>query len=174
MTAIRARRNPLVGYDAGASQGYDMKTRHEVLIDAPRNVVWAAFDDPDNMPRWQPTLRSLTPREGIPGQPGAVSELVYDENGREVRMVETITERREPDFMASIYTSQYGKTIIVNHFEDAGDGQTRWVVYANHLFKGMMKLMSLFYARSIRERTDSDLQRFKLLVESQQQSDADS
>ncbi len=143
-----------------------MKTRHEVLIDAPRNVVWALFDDPDNMPNWQPTLRSFTPKEGTPGQPGAVAELVYDEDGREVRMIETITERREPDFMAGIYTSRFGKTIVVNHFEDAGDDRTRWVVYANHFFKGMMKLMSIFFARSIRERTENDLERFKLLVES--------
>lgn len=142
-----------------------MKTRHEVLIDAPRDVVWALFDDPESMPDWQPTLRSITPKEGTPGQPGAVAELVYDENGREVRMIETITERREPDFTACIYTSRFGKTIIVNHFEDAGD-QTRWVVYANHFFKGMMKLMSIFFAKSIRERTENDLQRFKLLVES--------
>ncbi len=143
-----------------------MKTRHEVLIDAPRAAVWAAFDDPDNMPRWQPTLKSFTRKAGTPGQPGTVSELVYDENGREVRMTETITERREPDFMAGIYTSNYGKTIIVNHFEDAGNNQTRWVVYANHMFKGMMKLMSLFFAKSIRNRTERDLERFKLLVES--------
>ncbi len=143
-----------------------MKTRHEVLIDAPRDVVWATFDDPDNMSKWQPTLTSFTPREGTPGQPGAVSELIYEEKGREVRMTETITERREPDFMAGVYTSEFGKTIIVNHFEDTGDNQTRWIVYANHFFKGMMRLMSIFFARSIRERTENDLERFKLLVES--------
>ena len=144
-----------------------MKTRHEVLIDAPRATVWAAFDDPDNMPRWQSTLKSFTPKSGTPGQPGAVSELVYDEKGRDIEMTETITERREPDFMAGIYTSKFGKTIIVNHFEDAGENQTRWVVYANHMFRGLKKLMSVFFANSIRNRTENDLERFKLLVESQ-------
>jgi len=98
----------------------------------------------------------------------AIAELVYDENGREIRMTETITERREPDFMAGVYTTQWGKTIIVNHFEDAGDSKTRWVVYANHFFKGMMKLLIIFFARSIRRRTEDDLQRFELLVESEQ------
>ncbi len=144
-----------------------MKTRHEILIDAPREVVWAAFDNPDNMPRWQPSLKSFQSTAGTPGQPGAIAELVYDENGRDIHMTETITERREPDFMAGVYTTQWGKTVIVNHFEDAGDGKTRWVVYANHFFKGLMKLMSIFFAGSIRERTENDLQRFKLLVESE-------
>ena len=145
-----------------------MKTRHEVLIEAPREVVWAAFDDPGNMLRWQPTLKSCTPQSGTPGEPGATTSLVYDENGREVHMTETIAERREPDFLASVYMSDRGKTIVVNHFEVAGDGQTRWVMYANHSFKGLMKVMSVFRAGSIRQRADNDLQRFKLLVESEQ------
>lgn len=144
-----------------------MKTRHDIFIDAPLDVVWAAFDNRDNMARWQPNLREYAHRSGTPGKPGAVTELVYDEKGREIRMTETITERREPDFIAAVYTTDWGKTIVVNHFEDAGDGKTRWVVYANHFFKGMMKIMSVFSARSIRERTQNDLDRFKLLVESE-------
>ena len=148
-----------------------MKTRHDILIDAPRDVVWAAFDDPANMPRWQPTLAKYTHVSGTPGRPGAVAELVYDEKGREVRIAETITERREPDVMAGVYTSDWGKTIIVNHFEDAGDDKTRWVVYSNHFFNGMMKLLGLFFAGSIRKRTANDLERFKLLVESEREDE---
>ena len=144
-----------------------MKTRHEVLIDAPRDVVWAAFDNPDNMLRWHPTLKSFEPQSGTPGQPGAVTSLVYEENGREITMTETITERRAPDFLAGVYTSDWGKSIFVNHFEDAGEGRTRWIVYTNHFFRGMMKIMGIFSAGSIRNRTESDLQRFKLLVESE-------
>ena len=145
-----------------------MKTRHEVLIDAPIDVVWEDYDTTDNLLRWQPTLKSFTPQSGTPGEPGAVTSLIYDEKGGEVHMTETVTERREPDFLASIYTSDWGKTIIVNHFENAGDGRTRWVMYANHFFKGMMKVMSVFRAGAIRKRTENDLQRFKLLVESEQ------
>ncbi|MEE4162266.1 MAG: SRPBCC family protein [Woeseiaceae bacterium] len=143
-----------------------MKTRHDILIDAPHDIVWAAFDNRDNMRRWQPNLREYAHCSGTPGNPGAVTELVYDEKGREVRMTETITERREPDFIAAVYTTDWGKTIVVNHFEDAGDGKTRWVVYANHFFKGIMKVLGVFSAKSIRERTENDLQRFKLFVES--------
>ncbi len=147
-----------------------MKTRHEVLIDAPRAVVWAMLDDGDQLPRWQPGLKSLTRRSGTAGQPGAVSELVYVEGGRELRVTETITERREPEFIAAVYASRLGKTLVVNHFEDSGDEQTRWVIYANHRFRGLMRFMSVFSADAIRERTDNNLERFKLLVESETRS----
>ena len=143
-----------------------MKVTNEVTIDADRKTVWRVFDNPDNLSKWQPTLRSFTHRSGTPGQPGAVSEVVYDENGRDVVMTETMTERREPDFMAGSYDSSWSKAIIVNHFETIGDNQTRWAIYANHQFKGIFKVLGLFFRKSIVGRTEEWMQRFKLLVES--------
>ncbi len=144
-----------------------MKHRAELIIDAPRALVWQLFDGPDNMQRWQPTLASFEHRSGTPGQPGAVSELVYEENGRRVVMTETITERREADFIAGRYDSAFGTTEIVNVFEALDDGRTRWQVWCNFRFRGFMMLLSLFRGGSIRRRTDADLARFKLLAETE-------
>ncbi len=144
-----------------------MKYRKEVTIDADIQTVWNAFDCAENLSRWQPTLRSFTRKSGTPGQPGAVSEVVYEENGRTITMIETVTERREPHFMAGTYTSKYGTALIVNHFEMVGDDRTRWVSYTNHVFRGIMKIMAIFAHKSIRERVENDMQRFKLMVESQ-------
>lgn len=142
-----------------------MKTRNEIIIDADRATVWREFDNVDNLPRWQPQLKSFTHQSGIPGEPGAVSELVYDENGRDVRMTETMTEKREPDFMAGFYDSAWSKATIVNHFEVVDDNRTRWVMYANHQFKGFFRILGLFARKAICGRTDDWMQRFKLLVE---------
>ena len=147
-----------------------MKAKFEVIVDADRRTVWEAFDNPDNMPKWQPTLKSFTHKSGTPGEVGAVTELVYDENGRELVISEIVSERRQPDFMAGIYTTKGSKSVIVNYFETVNDNQTRWVSHANHNFSGFMKLMSPFFRKSICKRTENDLQRFKLLVESQQAS----
>jgi uncharacterized protein YndB with AHSA1/START domain len=144
-----------------------MKHKTEILIDADRATVWRIFDDPDNMPKWQPTLRSFKHKSGTPGQPDAVSELVYDENGREVVMTETITARREPSFLGGTYDSKWASIVIVNHFEETDTGQTRWVSNANCRFKGFMKIMALFMRKSICYRTDADMNRFKLLVETE-------
>lgn len=74
-----------------------MKMKYEAQIKAGRDLVWATFDNPDNISRWQPTLKSFVHQAG---QPGSVSELIYDENGRKVVMTETVTERREPQLPA--------------------------------------------------------------------------
>lgn len=81
-------------------------------------------------------------------------------------MTETITERREPDFMAGSYDSSWSKAIIVNHFEAIGENQTRWAIYANHQFKGIFRVFGPFRRKSIAGRTEEWMQRFKLLVES--------
>jgi uncharacterized protein YndB with AHSA1/START domain len=145
-----------------------MKFRHEIVIDVDQESVWTAFDDPGNMMAWQPALESYSRKSGRDGQPGAVAELVYDENGRSVKLIETITERREPHFMAGTYESDVGNALIVNHFEDAGDGRTRWVMYGNHSFRGIFRFLGLFFATAIRKRNADMMNNFKLFAETKQ------
>lgn len=143
-----------------------MKLNYEITIDAGIDKVWAAFDNADNMGRWQQNFHSCTPVSGPPGEPGSVAELIFDEKGKKVVLRETITERREPDFLAGSYESKHGTTIIVNHFEAIDASTTRWSSWCNFTFTGFMKFMSLFIGNVIRKRTEGDMQRFKLMVES--------
>ncbi len=93
-----------------------MKMKFETEINAGRELVWAIFNSPDKLSRWQPTLESFTHLAGDPGQPGAVSELVYNENGKKVTMTETVTERRKPHFMEVSYANDWATSLIFNHF----------------------------------------------------------
>ena len=147
-----------------------MKLKFETLIDAGLDTVWEAFDNPDNMVRWQQNLESFNHISGMPGQPGAVSELIYNEKGKKVVLKETITERRQPDFLAGTYESPMGNTLIVNHFEAVDENETRWTAWCNFTFQGFMKIMSLFVAGTIRKRTEADMERFKLMVETDRAS----
>lgn len=142
-----------------------MKHKTEIIIDADLATVWRMFDDTDNIMKWQPTLKSFTHQSGTPGQPDAVSELVYDENGRDVVMTETITARREPYFLGAIYESKWANVVIVNHFAETESGTTLWAMNLKYGFKGFMKIMALFMRKSICDRSDTDMNRFKLLVE---------
>ena len=129
-----------------------MKLKFEVLIDADPTAVWAAFDDSDRLQSWQPTLVSFTHRSGEPGHPDAISELVYEEKGRRIIMTETITEHRKPDFMAGIYESSQGTSLIVNTFEKVDERHTRWTAWHNMRFKGTAKLFAIFLQKSVRRR----------------------
>ena len=142
-----------------------MKHQSEVIIDAAIDAVWQAFDDPGNARRWQPTLDSVKHESGERGQPGAVSSLVYADGDV---VMQTVTERREPHFMAMSRESARGASIVVNHFEALDEGRTKWVVYRNMRFAGLAKLLAPFKMNAIAERFEDDMQRFKLMVESDQ------
>ena len=142
-----------------------MKLKFEIDIDANIDTVWKAFDDAEGLRRWQAGLRSRRQLSGTPGQPGAIAELEYGENGRAVTLTETVTENRAPDFRAAIYESPRGSTIVVSHFRSLDDRTTRWTSWANFRFRGVMKLMSIFTAGAIRRRTEDDMHRFKMMVE---------
>ena len=144
-----------------------VKISFEIIIDAKRADVWKIFDDAENLKRWQPALQTYTHISGDPAQSGAITELRYNENGREVLLTETILDRRPPDFLSGTYDSKWAHAVIVNHFNAIDDDTTQWTSYCNFRFKGFMKLLSIFVASSIRKRTNADMQRFKLLVETE-------
>ncbi len=143
-----------------------MKLNSEVTIDASLEEVWGAFEDVQNLARWQQNFVSYAQKSGAPGQPGSVAELTYEEKGKTVVLTETIAERREQDFLAASYRSRYGSTLIVNRFEAVTASTTRWTTWCNFKFGGIMKLMSVFAGKAIRMRMEGDMQRFKLMLES--------
>ena len=149
-----------------------MKQKFEITVDAGVDAVWAAFTNPDNMGRWVQNFKSITPKSGKPGQPGSTAEVVFDENGKEVVLTETVTERREKSFFAGDYESPHGKTHIVHHFEAVDDNTTRWTSWCRFTFSGFMKVFSIFMGGAIRKRTEGDMARFKLMVESDEASQA--
>lgn len=143
-----------------------MKEKFEIIIDANREALWASFVDPDRLGRWRQSLDSFDQKSGEPGQHGAVTEQVHRENGRRIVLTETITECREPDFLAATYESAQVSALIVNHFEPVDDHSTRWTAWCNIHFRGGMKFLSLFAAGPVRRRLQGDMERFKLMVES--------
>ncbi len=147
-----------------------MKLKAEVTIDADPATVWRYFDDADKLVEWQPGLTSVTHESGVPGQPDAVRKLHFQQ-GRQSRVeTEMVTARREPDFLAGTMDSESATAVVVNHFEKAGEDSTRWVTYWNYRFKGAARLTSLFTHKSVQERMEADMQRFKLLVETSESS----
>lgn len=76
-----------------------------------------------------------------------------------------ITDERRPAFIAGNYVTAGSTAVVVNHFEELGPKQTKWIVFANYRFKGAMRYLSFLGAGKIRSRTVANMERFKLFVE---------
>lgn len=143
-----------------------MKFKFELAINKSRAEVWKAFDNADNMKKWQPSLISFEPVSGIPGQPGAISKLKYSENNREFVLTEKITFRDEPKQFDGVYENEFSDNTIKNTFIEHGKDQTLWVMETEFLFKTfLMKIMGPLMKKSFVTRTQQDMQRFKEMVE---------
>lgn len=142
-----------------------MKYSMDITIDVPRERVVALFDDPANLPKWQPTLMSFEPLEGTPGQPGAKSRLKYDMNGRKVEMIETVTRRALPDEFAGTYEANGVWNSVDNRFTDEGS-RTHWVMETEFKLSGFMALIGLLMPGSFKNETRAMMERFKAFAES--------
>lgn len=145
-----------------------MKFRLEFPINKSRAEVWKAFDNVENMKKWQPSLVSFEPVSGTPGQPGAISKLTYNEGGREFELIEKITHRDEPISFDGVYENNFADNIIRNKFIEQGKDQTLWVMETEFKFKTLlMKIMGPLMKKNFVTRTQKDMERFKEMAEGQ-------
>jgi hypothetical protein len=144
-----------------------MKFKLELPIHKPRADVWKAFDNTENIKKWQPTLIKFEPVSGTPGQPGAISKLTYEEGGREFTLIEKITHRDEPSSFDGIYENNFTDNIVRNKFIEHGQHQTLWVTETEFRFKTLiMKIMGPMMKKNFIARTQKEMERFKEMAES--------
>ena len=98
-------------------------------------------------------------------------ELVFDNDGREIKAVATITEKREFETVSLTIDSESSFAKIVNRFEPAANHQTRWIFDIEYRFKGLYKIVSMFFRKSMRDRADDEMRNFKQLVENRSLDD---
>jgi len=143
-----------------------LKFKLELSINKPLAEVWKAFDNIENMKKWQPTLVKFEPISGISGQPGAVSKLTYEEGGREFTLIEKITHRDEPGSFDGVYENNFTDNTVRNKFIELGHNQTLWVMETEYRFKTLiMKVMGPLMKKKFFARTQKDMERFKEMAE---------
>ena len=144
-----------------------MKYTLEITLEKSRTDVWQAFDSTENLNKWQPSLKKFEHVSGTPGQPGAVSNLTYEENEREFALTEKIIFRDEPKQFDGVYENEFSDSFVKNTFTEKGENETLWVVETKFKFKTLpMKIMGPLMKRNFVRRTYRDMERFQEFVES--------
>lgn len=143
-----------------------MKFTLELPIRKSRTEVWQAFDNVENMKKWQPTLIKFENMSGTPGQPGALSILTYGEGKREFFLTEKITFRDEPERFDGMYENEFANNIVKNTFIANSENETLWKLETEFKFKTLiMKFVGPLMKNNYVKRTEKDMERFKKLAE---------
>lgn len=143
-----------------------MRYSISVEIKLPRDKVIDLFDNPANLYKWQPELKSFEHVSGEVGQPGAKSKLVYAMGKRDIEMIETIIERRLPEAFSGTYTAKGVHNIMVNKFEEHSNSKTIWKTENEFKFSGFMAIMSIFMNGAFKKQTLKTMNQFKEFAES--------
>ena len=145
-----------------------MKFTLELPIERSRAEVWKAFDNPENMKKWQPSLISFETISGTQGQPGAVSKLTYKEREREFSLMERVTYREEPHRLDGVYENDFADNAVRNTFIEQDTEHTLWRVETEFKFKTLfMRILGPIMKKNFVLRTQRDMKRFKELLENQ-------
>lgn len=142
----------------------------EISIPLARERVIELFSDPENLKKWQPSLKEYTLLQGAHGADGAKSKMLFEMNGGMVEMIETVEKNRLPEEFVAHYETQGVTNLVINRFVAASETVTQWVTVNHFEFKGLMALLALFMRTTFRKQTISDMERFRdFALESQQQ-----
>lgn len=141
------------------------KYQNEVIINAPRERVIELFDDPSNLKEWQQGFVSMELMKGTAGEVGSKHKLRYKMGKRDIDMVETITQNALPELFSATYEAKNVFNSIDNHFEDLGDGRTRYWTKNEFKLSGLMALMGGLFSGTFKKQSQKYLNDFKHFVE---------
>jgi len=140
-----------------------VKLRHESLLPRPRDAVVALFRDATLRPRWQPGLGDSRALDGVPGTPGARTELVVHLGGRPVVMIETLLDQSPPEHFSASYAAEGIVNVVHNRFARAGDATT-WVVESELSLPPLLVLLRPLLVPLFRQQFDAMVAGFRDLV----------
>lgn len=143
-----------------------MKFKTELLINKPRLEVWKFFSNRENIKLWQPTLTRIEPIGGIQGQPGAESNWIYEENGREFSLTEKVLHCEEPSRYESLFENAFASNTVNHLFVEQSSNGTLWITETEYGFKTvLMKLLGPFFKKNYAIRSQREMKRFKEVIE---------
>ena len=143
-----------------------MKYKLDLDLQKPLNDVWKAFNDVENLKKWQPSLVKVETISGVAGQVGAVSELTFSEGKREFTLTEKIIQREDPTRIEMLYENKFADNTVTHTFVEQEDGTTLWINETEYSFKTIvMKLMGPIMKGNFILRSRMEMNQFKELVE---------
>ena len=150
-----------------------MKYKLQVELDIHRDRVLEIFENTDHLQAWQPGLQKYELLRGEAGEVGSVTLLVHSVKGREIEMIETITQRNSPQLTASTYEAKGVWNEVVNRFRELPGDRTLWQLETEFRCTGLMWLMATLAPWTFKKETRVHMERFKEFAEGLAESRAE-
>ncbi|GAB3277341.1 SRPBCC family protein [Kineosporia babensis] len=153
-----------------------MKYVNTIEIALPRERVAQLLADPEQLPKWLRGMVVHEPVNGVHGQVGTKSRVVFRSGQQEMELTETIT-RRDPvdlnEIPAEVVVHYERETVgggmrsvVRDRLTEAGPERTLWESESEFRFSGVvMRLVGLLMPGSFRKQSQQHMQDFKAFAE---------
>lgn len=142
-----------------------MEVEHVTVIEKPADEVWAAFDDPGLLVKWQDRLESYEQISGEPDEIGSVSKQTIRRSSGDLELTVTLLDRREGEFSQSRYEGMQLPFTISNTFSAVDDDTTEWHVVVDVRLNLMQKALGPVLKGPLTELAEQNGEDFKKFVE---------
>lgn len=140
---------------------------NELEVELPVEDCWTVFHDTAVLVEWVPNLKSIRHFSGEPHTIGSVSELTYEENGREVVMLETTTAYEKNKTFG--FSSEFDEYMRINsNIEFTPIDSVNTKIHSSTQVKALSFLMRMAMwgsKKHMEDRNNTGLQKFKKLAE---------
>lgn len=141
-----------------------MKYRVEVNIKKPRTEVSNALRDKDAALKWIKGLKSFELIKGQMEEVGSQYEMVFNNNGKESKMIETITSFDSPNKITTVYTMNKVWNECINNLHEK-EMSTTYVMDVVFKFGFPMNLFIWAFKPFFKKESLKGLNDFKNYVE---------
>lgn len=148
-----------------------MKSKTEVLIQAPRDKVlemWQSFED---QKKWQKGLESLELRNGKPGYIGTQTYYTYKMGRKRLDMQETLIHNNLPSEYQVLQEADYVISRHKYYITEPEPGKTLWTTISETRFQSLgLRFMAWLSPGLFEKEQQKTLEAFRDYVEQNLQS----
>ena len=146
-----------------------MKFKGHQDINQPLEKVAAYFADPQYLGEYQDGFVKKELISGEEGKDGAISEMLYHQQGRDLLMTETIVSNQLPHSFEAFYHHKHMDNTMKCTFTALSENQTRYEYEFEYVRMAWVipKLMGLLFPSMFRKQGEKWMTQFKEFVEKQ-------
>jgi len=146
-----------------------MKYKGSKEINKPLEEVTKFFADPQYLGEYQDGFVKKELISGEAGKEGAVSQMFYEQGGREMLLTETITSNKLPHSFEAFYSHKHMDNTMKCQFTVLDRNRTRYDYEYEYVRMEwfMPKLIAILFPSVYRKQGEKWMQQFKEFVEKQ-------
>lgn len=144
-----------------------MKYSCEVVVNVKREDCIKLWFDESRFSEWQDGFQSKNWIEGNALETNSKADILYDQNGRRLELIEHVVDNSLPDFYLGEYIHKHMTNTQKVIFREIDTNKTLVCTEVNYTqFNGLMpKLMGFLFPRLFRKQSQKWLDQFKFMVE---------